>query len=321
MAYLIIENFAAGIDLRRDAVTAPPGSLRALDNAFVNAGGEVEKRQTLTGIGTLPTGLTHGLAASGSGLVVFGTVTPATVGTLPDNVTYQELDEAGDGETIDQIIDVESFGTQLYVVARFTDGEYRHFLDGTRVPALQVAGTNVRAHKSKMYSCDGRNVRFSAILDAADWTVGAGFGIIDLNSQDTGDVNLVGMEEYYGSLALFGRSTIQIWLMDADPLVNTKQQTLGNIGLVAPHAAARVRQRRRVVPVRHRHPVPAGAQQLQRCRAGRPRRSGGRSDQAPPGDAHTRQRGEYPSDCGPPDRPLLADLGHQGRCAGAVPEL
>jgi hypothetical protein len=239
MAYLVLEDFAAGIDLRRDMLTAPPGTLRTLTNAFVNAGGEIEKRKTLTGIGTLPTGTTHGLAASGAGLVVFGTVSPGAVGTLPDEVTYQELDEAGDGETIDKIIDVESFGTSLYVVALFTDGEYRHFLDGTRIDPLDVAGTNVRAHKSKMYSCDERNLRFSAVLDAADWTTAAGNGIIDLNSQDTGDVNLVGMEEYYGSLALFARNQVQIWIMDADPVQNNKQQTLGNIGLIGPHAAAR----------------------------------------------------------------------------------
>ena len=45
MAYYLIDNFASGLDLRRSAEVAPPGSLRRLENAFVNEGGEIEKRK------------------------------------------------------------------------------------------------------------------------------------------------------------------------------------------------------------------------------------------------------------------------------------
>lgn len=45
MPYYLIENFNAGLDLRKSIEVAPPGSLRVLRNATINAGGEVEKRK------------------------------------------------------------------------------------------------------------------------------------------------------------------------------------------------------------------------------------------------------------------------------------
>ncbi len=45
MPYYVISNFASGRDLRRSAETAPSGSLRVLRNAFINEGGEIEKRK------------------------------------------------------------------------------------------------------------------------------------------------------------------------------------------------------------------------------------------------------------------------------------
>lgn len=48
MAHFIIENFANGLDLRRAHDVAPPGSLRTLNNAFINPGGEIEKRKAFS---------------------------------------------------------------------------------------------------------------------------------------------------------------------------------------------------------------------------------------------------------------------------------
>lgn len=45
MSYYLIDNFASGLDLRRSVEVAPPGSLRRLENAFINEGGEIEKRK------------------------------------------------------------------------------------------------------------------------------------------------------------------------------------------------------------------------------------------------------------------------------------
>ena len=45
MPFLLIDNFSAGLDLRRSKEAAPIGSMRRLENAVVNQGGEIEKRR------------------------------------------------------------------------------------------------------------------------------------------------------------------------------------------------------------------------------------------------------------------------------------
>lgn len=238
MAYTLIEDFAAGLDHRKSRMSAKPGSLRTLSNATITPGGEIEKRQSLTFLATLPAGQTEGLAFDGATLVTFGTQTAALVGPMPPFIAYKRLTVA-DTETITQILDVQMFAGKLYVIARFSDASVRHFYDGTLVPSSQVVGTNVRAHRSKLICVDGANLRFSAILSATDWTVGAGKGIIDVTTEDAATLSLVGLEEYYGTLAAFGRSSVQIWAMDPDPAKSALQQVLGGIGLVAPNAVAR----------------------------------------------------------------------------------
>jgi hypothetical protein len=39
-----ITDFKQGLDVRRSPLTAPGGSLRILENAVLNQGGEIEKR-------------------------------------------------------------------------------------------------------------------------------------------------------------------------------------------------------------------------------------------------------------------------------------
>lgn len=53
MGHFVIESFSNGLDLRRSHDTAPPGSLRVLNNAFVNTGGEIEKRKSFFRHGAL----------------------------------------------------------------------------------------------------------------------------------------------------------------------------------------------------------------------------------------------------------------------------
>ena len=237
MGYTIIEDFASGLDHRKSRLTAKPGSLRQLSNAIITPGGEIEKRAALTALGALPAG-THGLAFDGTNLVVFGTLAPGSIGTLPNFVAYRQL-VPGDAETIHRVLDTQTFGGKIYAIARFSDGSIRHFYDGTLVPDTEVKGTNVRAFKSKMFCVDVQNLRFSSILSATNWTTGTGYGVIDTTTEDAATLELVGLEEYYGSLAVFGRTSVQIWGMDPDPAQSALLQVLGGIGLVAPNAVAR----------------------------------------------------------------------------------
>jgi len=45
MSYYLIDNFAKGLDLRRSPELAIPGTVRKMTNAYVNHGGEIEKRK------------------------------------------------------------------------------------------------------------------------------------------------------------------------------------------------------------------------------------------------------------------------------------
>jgi len=236
VAYLMIEDFKRGMDLRRSATTAEAGSLRLLRNGFITPGGEIEKRKTLTSIGTLPAGKTFGLGFQGTNLVVFGTDTPGVIGGLPSYVSYAQLTPSN-AVTVSEVLDVQNFGPNQYVVALMSDASVRHFYNGAEVA---ITGTNIRTHQQKMYAVDGVNLRFSAIGDPTDWTnaTGVGAGVIDTSTMDAPSTDLVGLERYYSFLAVFGRTFVQIWGMDPDPTKDALLQTMNNIGLVAPHAAA-----------------------------------------------------------------------------------
>ena len=47
MAYIVIEDFRAGLDRRKLPVSSPQGSLQSLENAHITRGGEIEKRLAL----------------------------------------------------------------------------------------------------------------------------------------------------------------------------------------------------------------------------------------------------------------------------------
>lgn len=236
MPYLIIDDFSAGIDRRKSRVTSKPGTLWELRNGYITAGGEIVKRKTITTLGVLPTGYTKGVGFVGNQLKVFGTHTPGVVPGLPANVGYQQLIPSA--SSLDRVLDVAPYGQNLYTICRMADGSVRHFYGSTEVAAMTNNGTQARAHKFKMYVVDEQNLRFSDVANPAAWS-GTGSGIIDVGTVDAGMADLVGIEQYYGQLALFGRNAIQVWAMDPDPALNTLQQVIGNIGLVAPNGVSR----------------------------------------------------------------------------------
>lgn len=47
MPYIVVENFGGGMDVRRSSAAAPGGTMREIRNAFVNKGGEIEKREAM----------------------------------------------------------------------------------------------------------------------------------------------------------------------------------------------------------------------------------------------------------------------------------
>lgn len=58
MPYFVIENFAGGVDLRRLSSASAGGTMREINNAFVNKGGEIEKRRKWAAISDVTAVLT-----------------------------------------------------------------------------------------------------------------------------------------------------------------------------------------------------------------------------------------------------------------------
>ena len=49
-----VTDFKEGLDVRKTPLTAPGGSLRILENAVLNQGGEIEKRLAFVPMTTVP---------------------------------------------------------------------------------------------------------------------------------------------------------------------------------------------------------------------------------------------------------------------------
>lgn len=129
MPYLVIEDFRGGLDKRRDAIAAIPGTLQTLKNAHISRGGDIEKRKAFVTHATLPAG-TFGFAAANGQLYVFGS--GAEPGGMPGSVIYQRLQHP-DGLSMTSIVDYSVFSGKLYVVAEYSNGDRMHFYDGTIV--------------------------------------------------------------------------------------------------------------------------------------------------------------------------------------------
>lgn len=134
MAYFVIEDFKAGLDARRMAVSSVPGSLLQLTNAHITRGGEIEKRPAFVTECDLPAN-TYGLAAVGTNMYIFGSIpTPTLSADAPANLTYQKLDHPS-GLAMTAVLHVAGFSGLPYVIAQYSDGSIWHFYNGTRIAA------------------------------------------------------------------------------------------------------------------------------------------------------------------------------------------
>jgi hypothetical protein len=242
MASYEITDFKNGMDLRKMYATAPAGSLRLLRNAVINSGAEVEKRAGFPLWGAVPStsigllsknGIPYVIVNGASG-IVDGDMTTKTVGVI-------SLPFPTGGVTIDYVADWDLFNDHFYIVLQGTNNVSYHYYNQLKVTDAMATSDFVRTYGSKMYGLDGRILRFSAINDPTKWTPPAsgttadGSGYIDLSAQDADSTTLVGMEVYYGQMAIFSALSTQFWTLDPDPQQNKFNQLLRNTGLVARH--------------------------------------------------------------------------------------
>lgn len=138
--YTVIDSFKSGLDTRRSVLTSVPGSLQTLENAHINQGGEIEKREAFTIDTTTSFPLcTFGLEATDAGLVTFGSVSAATAGTMPTingkTVTYQQLVHpgttyGGTGAYMTAVPWSTNYNGKAVVAATFSDGATFLYYDG-----------------------------------------------------------------------------------------------------------------------------------------------------------------------------------------------
>jgi hypothetical protein len=238
-----VNNFNGGLDLRKTELTAPGGTLRTLTNAFINPGGEIQKRMAFVPVATVdmsprPQPYMFGQAGQLHFFAVNAVV--ITGSTIPDPVVIHALDAPP--EQVASIIDVEAFNGKFFVTGLGISGATYCWYDGHIVQEADNSyshGTFARTYKTKMYRLDGRYLRFSgvnnpAVNDPANATYpGAGFINMAINDPDGETLN--SMEIYYNEMAVSARLLTQLWTLDPDPANDSIGQLLRN-GCLAPHS-------------------------------------------------------------------------------------
>lgn len=245
MAYVIIEDFRAGLDRRKMDAASVQGSLQACSNAHITRGGEIQKRLSFVPKYSLPPGQTFGLQAAAGVLYTFGSVAGPAV---PTGVTYQQLPNGA--SVMNGLVASEFFDGKVFAVASYASGQVLHFYDGTQVAhftggsGAAVAGkqfTSLLTFGSKLYGTAGSVVYFSNINLPADWIdtgvsphLGAGF--VNMANQSAGSETLTALGKYQNLMAIFSRRNAQLWVMDIDDAENKQSQVLSNVGTFAPRS-------------------------------------------------------------------------------------
>lgn len=129
MPYISVSDFKFGMDRRRPQIAGLPGTLWTLKNAVITRGGDVERCRKWVDEYSLPAG-TSGLAGLRGVPYVFGKA--ASVAGMPPAISYQQLNYGG-AATLSKIHDAKAFNGKLYVISEWSDGNIRHFYDGTEI--------------------------------------------------------------------------------------------------------------------------------------------------------------------------------------------
>jgi len=242
--YLVVADFRAGLDRRREIQTAPAGSLWVGHNVHLTRGGEVEKRKAfsvnadLSGAG----GATFGLAAVRTSLYTFGSGT--TPSAMPPGITYQRLAHYAT-ETMVRLVAYTVFAGKIYAIAEYSNGDVLHFYDGTAVAEWQPGGTywgtiavDCITMKNKVIVAGGSSLIFSKLNDASDFDpLSTGAGIIDVSSDQQGMEELVAISKYQGNLAVYARRNTQRWSIDQDLSKCFSLDGIENSGVIAAKSA------------------------------------------------------------------------------------
>jgi hypothetical protein len=183
MAYLVVENFSAGLDTRRHPLTARPGTLQKLKNAHVSRGGEIEKRKAFAsffdlGVNAFTQG-TKGFQATSDRLYVFKKGWDYSDAHVGSNVYIQHLTHPstllnqGLGPDLEEITYSTLYGGKPFVIAKWSDGSVYPYFDG-KVASDFFAGKL----ESWMLNAFGNTYSFYNLAASLAWQInGDTFGV------------------------------------------------------------------------------------------------------------------------------------------------
>lgn len=243
MAYVLVDSFVGGVDRTRKRYAASPGTIWSGVNGHIGRGGDFEKRKAFQAAYALPVGATKGLAKTATGLVVFGTTT--TPAGMPVGVSYQQVaHNTTPSLALDRINSWDLYNGQLYVIAKYDNGDYRHFYNAALVADWGAGGTNpsgygsiVRTHRRKVYSAQDSLLWFSELDSATNFdTAASGSGYVNLANHQSGSDAVTGMSVFQNQLAIFSRYVIQLWSMADDDANNAPAQYLYETGSRSPRS-------------------------------------------------------------------------------------
>jgi hypothetical protein len=237
MAYIIVDDFKAGLDQRKSIITAPPGALYTANNVHLTRGAELQKRMAFVPAGTVPPD-SVGLVSCNDTLYVFGP-TPPTV-AMPANVVFVQITHPTE-QTLVRIVSWTLFQGKPYILAAYADGSVLHFYNGQMISTWYGTGSlanytavAVLTMGTKVYVAANSSLIFSEDDNAMNWNTNVnGSGTIDMSTNYAGFETLTGLGVYINHLVIYSKHACQIWYVDPDPLQNQIIQTIPNLGTLA----------------------------------------------------------------------------------------
>lgn len=241
MPYVVLENAASGVDRTRPRYVFQPGALWSGINGHLTRGGDFEKRKNFAAKYSLPAS-TFGFAKTVDSLYVFGS---AAAPTVPTGVLYQRLQHPTlPSANMTALLSWDLFNGKIYAIAEYENGDVRHFYDGVSVSDWGAGGTKptgygslIMTHGRKLYSPVVSILYFPVIDTATNWDTVSGAGFQNMNTAQGGSESVTGLCKYQANLAIFSRTTVQIWNMQNDGANNAPVQVISETGTRAPKSA------------------------------------------------------------------------------------
>lgn len=213
------DRFEGGLDVRKASVVSDANRLMTLENAYVTTGMAIRSRPGLVKVADIPSG-TVGLAAYNGVLQVYSADVVTTGNPL---IESNRIIHPSGGIAVTEIHFAQPFQGFQYVAAEYADGNvFHHYLDGSAITWVDQAPQSraVAITGSKVWAGDGDVVRFSATLDARDWTTVQDAGFLPVGSNRRGAPDVTALGPFYQYLAVLFEDGLQLWSVDPDPTLH-----------------------------------------------------------------------------------------------------